>query len=65
MSYVDLARSRLKYATNASGSWESFDLDGAGLGPNGWGDTSIAIDADGRIHIVYFAEGSLKWATRP
>jgi chitodextrinase len=65
VSYVDLTAGRLKYATNAGGVWRSFDLDAAGVGPSGWGDTSIGIDGGGRIHIVYFAGASLRLATRP
>jgi threonine dehydrogenase-like Zn-dependent dehydrogenase len=65
VSYVDFARQRLKYASDALGSWRTYDLDSAGIGPNGWGDTSIAVDRGGRVHIVYFAASGLRHATRP
>jgi len=65
ISYLDFTRGRLKYATNASGAWRTFELDHAGVGPNGWGDTSIAVGPDGRIHIVYFAGAGLRWVIHP
>ena len=65
IAYIDYGNSRLKYATNVGGSWHSFDLDNAGIGTHSWGDTSIGIDRNGRIYIVYFSGSALRYTTRP
>jgi len=52
----------LKYATNSSGSWQTFVIDSAGdVGSY----TSIALDSNDKVHISYFADliGDLKYAT--
>jgi len=41
----------LKYATNATGSWETFILDNS----SGW-DNDIAIDSQNAVHISHFTE---------
>jgi catechol 2,3-dioxygenase-like lactoylglutathione lyase family enzyme len=68
VSYLDKSIG-LKYATNASGSWEVFLLDDA---PNvGW-NSSIAIDSSDKVHVSYSdpspvldppGNGLLKYAT--
>jgi len=52
----------LRYATNASGSWVTSDyLDSVGM----WGHSSLALDAEGKVHIGYAGPDSysLKYAT--
>jgi len=65
ISYIDFSNLRLKYATNLGGTWRSYDLDFVGYGTYSLGDTSIAIDRGGRIHILYFGGSQLHYATRP
>ncbi len=55
----DNSTSRLGYATNRSGSWQSYMLgDETVVGP-----TSIAIDAAGNLHIFYSATQTIKYTT--
>lgn len=49
----------LKYATNASGSWEITTVDSSFSG----GYTSIALDTSGKMHISYGNSAVLKYAT--
>jgi len=55
--------SKLNYTTNANGTWMTATIDSGDL----IGQTSIAIDHDGKVHIVYYDSvinyGSLKYAT--
>jgi hypothetical protein len=63
ISYYDVGRADLKYATNASGSWISETVDGIGL--IGVGTyTSIAMDSLNNVHISYYSNGILKYATK-
>ena len=50
ISYRDNYTPALKYATNASGSWETSTIDSADWGG---GFTSIAIDSNNKVHISY------------
>jgi hypothetical protein len=62
ISYYDATNKDLKYITNAPGSWQTVIVDSAGdVGM----DTSLALDAAGRVHISYFDEsnGILKYVT--
>jgi len=63
ISYFDYTNRDLKYATNASGSWQTYTVDSAGdVGEY----TSIAVDAGGHCHISYYDDthdGDLKYAT--
>jgi len=47
---------KLKYATNATGIWQTTSIDDNGR------VTSIAVDSNNRVHIIYYATG-LKYAT--
>jgi hypothetical protein len=62
---MDALSSRLKYANDVAGAWRTNELDYASPGASDWGDTSIAVDAGGQIHIVHFWGNSLLYATRP
>jgi hypothetical protein len=59
ISYYDFTNGKLKYATNATGSWVTLIVDsGSDYG------TGIALGANGKVHIVYDgAGGDLKYAT--
>ena len=61
---VTLSGSNLKYATNASGSWETFVIDQENHGGQ---FSSIAVDSNDKIHISYYCEqlfdNGLKYAT--
>jgi len=62
ISYDDNTNNDLKYATDASGSWETEAVDSAGdVGE----DTSIALDSSDNVHISYFdnTNNDLKYAT--
>jgi len=62
ISYYDNTNYDLKYATNASGSWETYTIDSEG--DVGW-YTSIAIDSNNKVHISYhdYTNYDLKYAT--
>ncbi len=65
ISYVDATNGDLKYATNASGSWQELTVDSLGdVGPV-FSSRSIAIDSNNKIHISYYdaTNGYLKYAT--
>ncbi len=49
ISYYDNTNNDLKYATNASGSWET-----ARLSTRGGNPSSIAIDSSNNVHISYY-----------
>jgi len=57
ISYFDGNDYNIKYATNASGSWEIYSLDSAG-----GTYSSIVVDPEGTVHISYCGKG-LKYAT--
>jgi len=62
ISYYDDTNEDLKYATNASGSWQTYTIDSGGaVGEY----TSIAIDSNDKVHISYFDDiyDDLKYAT--
>jgi hypothetical protein len=64
IAYFDCGDNAIKYATNASGSWEIETVDESGLGY-----TSIALDSDGLPHVAYIGYGqwenyALYYATR-
>lgn len=48
----------LRYATKSSGSWRIVDIADHSFAP-----TAIALDSALRVHIAYFADGALKYAT--
>ena len=54
-------KKELRYATNATGGWATLALDTANAG---W-FPSMAVDADGHVHISYYAMGTetLRYAT--
>jgi len=59
ISYFDFTNGKLKYTTNATGSWITSIVDSASDY-----DTGIALDANGKVHIVYDGTGGdLKYAT--
>jgi hypothetical protein len=65
ISYTDDTNHDLKYATNASGAWRTYVVDSAGvsgifLSPSG--DTGIAVDSIGTVHISYQTNAALKYA---
>ncbi|NUO08104.1 MAG: hypothetical protein HUU08_05380 [Candidatus Brocadia sp.] len=62
ISYYDCTNSALKYATNASGSWETRTLDSSG---NIGGYAAIAVDTSDKTHISYYDDThfNLKYAT--
>ncbi|MDO8281072.1 MAG: PKD domain-containing protein [Thermodesulfovibrionia bacterium] len=62
ISYYDAANKRLKYATNASGSWVNTVVDSTG---DAGTHTSLITDAANKPHITYFdaAGQTLKYAT--
>ena len=60
VAYYHLRSNELKYATNASGSWQTIPIEENGR------KASIAVDSSNNIHIIYFskaAESGLKYAT--
>ncbi|MEC7167493.1 MAG: thrombospondin type 3 repeat-containing protein [Candidatus Thermoplasmatota archaeon] len=55
ISYLDRSQSKLKFATNKSGSWADYTPDSGGFSTGYPGsDTSLAIDHQGRFHIAHF-----------
>jgi len=62
ISYYDAYNDDLKYATNVSGSWQTYTIDSTG---NVGFYTSIAIDSNDNVHISYKDQGysELKYAT--
>jgi hypothetical protein len=59
ISYIDLTNEKLKYMTNSTGSWVTWAIGSAGNSRTG-----IAVDAEGKHHIVYDGTGGdLKYAT--
>ena len=63
ISYFDDTNDQLRYATDASGSWEALVVDNGGS----VGDPSdLALDALGAVHIAYYdsgGQGNLKYAS--
>ena len=55
ISYIDSTNEKLKYMTNASGEWITWTIGSASDRA-----TSIAVDANGKCHIVYENNGDLK-----
>jgi hypothetical protein len=65
ISYYEEGNQYLKYATNASGHWITSAIDDLGdLGPDTALSTSIAVDSDNKVHIIYYdsANHDLKYA---
>jgi hypothetical protein len=62
ISYLDYGypSTRLKYANNVSGTWESYIIDSSDIEE---GQTSIAIDADDKVHIIYHYTFGLRYVT--
>ena len=62
ISYYDPLPGDLKYATNASGSWQTVTIDSS---YNVGSDTSIAVDSNNKVHISYRDNytPALKYAT--
>jgi len=56
IAYYHDRSQKLKYATNATGIWQTTSIDDNGR------VTSIAVDSNNRVHIVYYATG-LKYAS--
>jgi hypothetical protein len=55
---------RLKYATNASGSWVTQTVDSPAIGPDLLGlGSSMAVDSKNKVHISYYDDSDLKYAT--
>ena len=65
MSYVDGEYGgELRYTTNASGSWRLVKIDAADSDFGGSAtDTAVAVDAQGKLHITYYRDGGLTYAT--
>ena len=62
IAYLDRDNTRLRYATNASGSWAFSTLDESSVNPaNDVMRTDLAIDASGHIHIIHPVQGSGVW----
>lgn len=61
VSYLGRTTLDIKYATNATNTWETEIIEGSGYG----GYTSIAVDSKNRVHISYYDinNGDLKYAT--
>ena len=60
IAYYHMRSHKLKYATNASGIWQTTSIDDDGR------ETSIAVDSNNYVHIIYYAkatESGLKYAT--
>ncbi|MBI4835597.1 MAG: fibronectin type III domain-containing protein [Planctomycetes bacterium] len=57
--YRDADDYALKYATNETGSWNTFSLDNTGQCES----PSVAVDSSNKIHVVYTSRGVLKYAT--
>jgi hypothetical protein len=62
ISYFDESNDKLKYATNAGGSWSTTTVDSAGNAYIGI-STSIALDSSGNAHISYNETLDLRYAT--
>ncbi len=69
ISYYDKGTT-LRYATNISGNWLTYDLDTVAGGSSsyvGGARTSVATDSDNKVHISYYnfynTSSSLKYAT--
>jgi len=61
ISYYDIFNADLKYATNATGSWEIQTLESQG---NVGAYSAIALDSNDKVHISYYDfSGSLKYIT--
>ncbi|MFQ5454797.1 MAG: hypothetical protein ACE5EA_01170 [Nitrospirota bacterium] len=59
VSYYDDTNGALKYANNIGGVWNTMVIDGPGDNDTNYnvgGDTSIAMDGNGNLHIVYHDE---------
>lgn len=64
ISYYDNGDRELHYATNPSGIWQIIPIDTvAFVFPNNVGDTAIARDTQDKVHISYFDDGTLKYAS--
>ena len=69
ISYHDFKKGYLKYATNTNGSWTTEIVDSGADNKKitGYSSTRIAVDASGKIHIVYRyrnnSDEALKYAT--
>ncbi|MCL4233471.1 MAG: hypothetical protein KJ042_03020, partial [Deltaproteobacteria bacterium] len=60
LSYYDADGKDLFYAHDADGDWASRSIHTTGDVGSASG---VALDADGRAHMLYFGEGSLWWAS--
>jgi len=65
VSYVDGEYGgELRYTTNAAGSWRLVKIDAADSDFGGSAtDTAVAVDAQGKLHITYYRDGGLTYAT--
>ena len=67
VSYVDATNRDLKYASDASGSWQTYVIDGArsvsGILGSPPGYTSIGVSSTGRVHISYRGDSRLRVAS--
>jgi len=63
-AYYDKLGKRLRYATNASGSWKAETVDSSSSDVGQW--PAVALDAKGQPHIAYLdaASGTLKHAVK-
>ena len=59
--YEDDPNNSLKYATNASGSWQNETVDSSVLVTDSY--CSITIDSNDNVHISYLGGGELRYAT--
>ena len=59
IAYFDFDNTRLRYATNATGTWAFSTLDNSSVNPNNVAaKTGIAIDNRGHVHIIHPVQGS-------
>lgn len=65
VSYVDGEYGgELRYMSNATGSWRLLNIDVADSDfAASATDTAVAVDAQGKVHIGYYREGGLRYAT--
>ena len=60
VSYNDAANGALKYASNSGGDWTTLTVDENAQGGT---HTSIALDEGGTVHISYFGDTAVKYAS--
>ena len=54
----------LRYSSNSTGSWRLLNIDAADSDfVASATDTAVAVDDQGKVHIAYYREGGLRYAT--